>query len=149
MNNTFLTLARPPRTNRIPRWEPLSWFIGATPTKAAMAPFELPPSSGRLESKVADTTGPTPGTLCSRVSKALSSGFERTDSSSWTKRHLTGLSAIWVFMSPTWDSRNLITASKLARAASSRVLPRRLRSMVSISRIWVRRVTMASSGQAR
>jgi len=132
MNNTLRTFARPPRTNRTPRCEPLSWFMGATPTKAAIAPLEVPPSSGKLESRVADTTGPTPGTLCSKLSKALSSGLERTNSS------------IWAFMSSTWDSKNSITACKLARALSSRALPNRLRSMVSISRIWVRRVTIAS-----
>ena len=74
MYNAHLTFARPPRIHRTPRCIPLSWFKGATPTKEEIQPLEALPNSGKLEINVANTTNPTPGTLCNNSSRGCQVG---------------------------------------------------------------------------
>ena len=69
---------RPPHVRRLPRYFPLSQFIGATPTSAAIDRRLSLPSSGRLASKDVDNTSPTPGTLRRRLSCSRQSGLLRT-----------------------------------------------------------------------
>lgn len=75
---TARTSERPPQVRRFPRYFPLSQFIGATPTSAAIDRRSSFPSSGRLASKDVDNTSPTPGTLRRRLSCSLQSGLLRT-----------------------------------------------------------------------
>ena len=63
-----LTWARPPQIVLRPRNDPLSRLNGATPTRAAIWRRLRLPSSGRDAISLAEVLGPTPGTLCKRLS---------------------------------------------------------------------------------
>src|SRR5690606_23792853 len=54
---------RPPQIDRLPDHRPLSRLKGASPTKALISCRLSCPSSGSSATSVAETTGPTPGTL--------------------------------------------------------------------------------------
>ena len=68
MYSAARTVALPPQQLRLPRRVPLSRLRGATPTKAAICWRVRAPVSGSSAKRVRERTGPTPGTLCSRLS---------------------------------------------------------------------------------
>src|SRR3712207_5698042 len=64
------TWARPTQVVRVPRRVPLSRLKGATPTRAARRWRLSVPNSGRSSTSVRAHTGPMPGTLRYKVSRA-------------------------------------------------------------------------------
>ena len=68
-------MARPPQTERLPRYGPLSRLMGATPTRLAICVRFSLPNSGRYASSVRDTCGSTPDTLRNRSSFSRKAGL--------------------------------------------------------------------------
>jgi len=125
------TLERPPQTVRLPLNMPLSRFIGATPTNAAICLLFNTPSSGKPANNVAESTGPTPGVLCKILSFSRHTGlFLRSLFISLFTlcRHFSSQS-IWLLMSPR---------------VQDGAISKRFFSAVNISTIWRRLVFRAS-----
>ena len=126
----------PPHMERLPRYLPLSRFIGATPTRAATWPRFKLPSSGRWVSRMEESTGPTPGTLRSKSSWARHRGDERINPVMSLSR--SSICCLSHRMCSCNKGRTRLEAGR-----------RRLCSEVSISKSCSRRSTRARSSRVR
>jgi len=142
MYKTARPAGLPPQMVRLPRHAPLSRFNGATPTRAATWPRFRLPNSGKCVSNIEDSTGPTPGTLCTRSSLARHMG-------DWRIIFLMSLSRSSIcFLSHRmwfWICGRILLGA----------VRRRFRSAVTMCESWRRRSTnprnsrVSSSGKGR